>query len=841
MNDRETPNSNHMRLKSPLTPALLKHLKLTPKTTAEHLALEALITGTPIWLGPDLTNSHHYEYAAIRPKFYEQVLIPIFDKRNENQDIKALYEWTNKKGPFTPRELQLIEKTIRLATSVAFANQMRPELNQAHTHIRAEFLSDLVLIKQLTPNPEEEETPIKGIQISGATITGQLDLSNSRNCRPLTLNYCQFEKPLNLNHAQLSHLDLSGSLCPGLSCNGAVIHGETHLKNGFEAKGTVDFVNSKLYGTFNASGGSFLSSGIGIENNALSLQLSHINNSIILSDGFKSDGIVNLHGTQCDLNLYCRGAYMINQQQDQMGCALLCDNTTIKGNVDLGGKFSAIGGIWFRGTTIGGNIEAEQASFHNFAPAGQSDAILVQNSHINNTINLQHSNMIGRLTLQNSFIKGDVNGSYISINNKITNGTGKAVNINQCQIEGSVLFAECSIKGKNSIKDVTIKSTIDYSFSVLENISNDRVSSALNIENSTIGYNVQLAYGFSARGIVSAKHVKIGGNFICNGGHFYRNFDISDCQITGQLSLDNKNDPESKFDGQLTITNTSAHTLIDDYRSWPNELIQKNFTYEQFAEQSNTTASNRLLWLSRQGDFSYKAYSQAIKALTETGYQTEARTIAISQANQNYWQSLNQMAKQSNHLKRDRSPYMQKLVYFALWPIYALWWLVYGGWMVFGYSTSRILVSSLFMFLICASFYQKAEPQALLIPKSPAIALGELYNKCNPELGGSWTKCDIPELPSFSPTLYSVDNMVPMLNFEQQSNWRPLEKDFTLNIPTPSCYEFTSSCAQIKWLPVNLGNTFLSNVVIVQTTFGWAAIITLILNFALLRIRKSPV
>ena len=161
--------------------------------------------------------------------------------------------------------------------------------------------------------------------------------------------------------------------------------------------------------------------------------------------------------------------------------------------------------------------------------------------------------------------------------------------------------------------------------------------------------------------------------------------------------------------------------------------------------------------------------------------------------------------------------------------------------MVFGYGTSRIIVTSLFVFLISASLYQKAVPQALLIPKSPTIALGELYNKCNPELGGSWTKCDIPELPSFSPTLYSLDTMVPLLNFEQQSNWRPLEKGFTLNGPTPSCYNFTVSCLTPKWVPINLGATFLSNVVLVQTTFGWAALITLILNFVLLKMRKSSI
>lgn len=841
MDDSENHKHVHMKLKSPLSPTLLQHLKLTPKTTAEHLALEALITGTPIWLGPEITNSQHYEYAAIRQNFCDEILCPLFEKRTSGGEITEIYEWTNRKGPFIPREIQLIEKTMALETTNSFANEMRPQPNQAHTHIRAEFLADLALLKQLSPNPEDDETPIKTIEISGATITGNLDLSNCRNCRPLYLKYCHFENPLNLNHAQIPFLDLTGSSCPGISANGTVIQGDTLLKNGFEARGTVDFINSKLYGTFNAAGGSFQSSGISIENNALSLQLSHINNSIILSDGFNSDGVVNLNGTQCDLDLNCRGGRMVNQQQDQSGCALLADNATIKGNIDLGENFSAVGGVWFRGVTIGGNIEASNSSFHNFIPTGQADALLIQNCHIKNNIRLLHANIIGRLTVENSQIKGDMKCNGLSINNKITNGSGKAIKVSQCQIQGSILLNECSIKGQSSLKDSTIKSSVDFSFSILENMSSESVYSALNIENTTIGYNLQLAFGFTAKGTVAAKHIKVGGNFICNGGHFTHNFDLSNCQITGQLSLDNKDDPESKFDGKLTISDTKAHTFIDDIRSWPNELIQNNFIFEQFSEQSNTTASNRLNWLNRQGYFSYKTYSQTIKALSDTGYQAEARTIAISQANQNYWLSLDHMAQQSNHLKKNRSPFMQKLVYAFLWPAYALWWLVYGGWMVFGYSTSRILVTSLFMFLICATCYQKAIPQALLIPKSPTIALGELYNKCNPELGGSWTNCSIPELPSFSPTLYSIDTMLPILNFEQQSNWRPLEKDYTLNIPAPTCLGYSLSCTPIKWIPVNLGNKFLSNVVLFQTTFGWASLITLLLNFVLLRIRKSPI
>ena len=841
MNDSDFPNRERLHLKSPLTPALLQHLKLTPKTTAEHLALEGFVSGNTIWLGPEITNSQHYEFAAIRPEFCEKILRPIFEKKAEGHETSEQHVWINEEGPFTPREYQLIQKTFKLDNEKNFASQMRPKRSEAHTHIRAEFLRDLLLIKQISPDPTKEETPIKGVNIYGATITGQLDLSNNRNCRPLNLRYCRFENPLNFNHSGLSKLDLSASLCPALSCNSAIIQGETVLKDGFEAKGTVDFINSQLYGSFNASGSSFLSSGVSIENNALSLQLSHINNSIILSEGFKSDGIVNLQGTHCTLNLNCRGATMINQQQDKTGCALLCDNTTIKGTISIGEGFTAIGGILIRGSTIGGTLEAAQGSFHNFAPTGESDAILIQSSHINNYLNLPHANIIGRFSLLNSSVKGDVNAGYISINNKISTGAGRAVTINQCQIEGSLLFAESTIKGESTIKDTSIKSSIDYSFSVLENISNERVSSTLTIENSTIDYNIQLAYGFTARGNVSAKHTKIGGNFICNGAHFYRNFDLSNCLIAGQLSLDNKEDPPSRYDGRITITNTKTHILIDDSRSWPAELIQNNFTYDQIAEQSITTANSRLSWLNRHGHFSYKAYSQAIKALTESGHQAEARQIAISRENQNYWQSLHQMAKQSNHLKRDRKPFMQKLVYLFLWPIYALWWLIYGGWMVFGYGTSRIIVTSLFVFLISASLYQKAVPQALLIPKSPTIALGELYNKCNPELGGSWTKCDIPELPSFSPTLYSLDTMVPLLNFEQQSNWRPLEKGFTLNGPTPSCYNFTVSCLTPKWVPINLGATFLSNVVLVQTTFGWAALITLILNFVLLKMRKSSI
>ena len=117
---------------------------LKPENTAERLCLEALKIGQSIWVDPEPDASTQLEDISIRPGFCHSILRQIFKRRQENQDITSIYEWTNLNGPFTTRELQLVETTMALDKTLPFAAQMRPRPEQTQTLIRADFLRSVI-------------------------------------------------------------------------------------------------------------------------------------------------------------------------------------------------------------------------------------------------------------------------------------------------------------------------------------------------------------------------------------------------------------------------------------------------------------------------------------------------------------------------------------------------------------------------------------------------------------------------------------------------------------------------------------------------------------------------
>lgn len=816
-----------------------------PQTTAEVIALNSVTNKSAVWISPGnpIETTNEYENSLIRPHFCHQILYPIFQRRLENQDITSIYEWTNLHNPFTPRELNLIDITMALDKTIPFADQMRPTSENPQTHIRAEFLNYLIelagkLTNEALKTNTEQSAPTdptlvllshtKDIYISGAVITGQLDLSYQQINLPLHLTYCQFDAPIKLNQSTLADLTLRGSHCPGLSANGSVINGTTTLTDGFSAIGTVEFIGSTLRGPFNASGGSFVSSGTSIEMSALSLQLSHIKNNIYLGEKFTANGMVNLQGTKCDLDLTCHGQ-IINQQQDKSGCALLCDNSLINGNVKLGETFSAIGGVWFRSTKIGGNLETIGASFHNYSPKGKSDALILQNSHISNKAILLYANIIGRLTIQNSHINSDCNLSFIACSNKTSDGNGKVLNINQTKIGGSIILAESTFKGKISILETTIANKLDCTFTIIENVTVERLGEALIVENTTIGHDFNLAYGFSAKGHVRADHVTIGGNLICNSGHFHGKLELSNCKIKHELSLDKEDEPETKFKDNLILKDSHAESLSDLARSWTNEIIQTNFTFKKFSADAPYSTMQRVKWLELNPQFTPMAYQQTIKALRYMGHKQHAKKLSMELANKSYWQSIALKPNLNPASTKPPPPTaLQKLYHLSLLPVYFIWWLFHGVWLGFGYKTSRLFITSLALLLLASLLNISTEKKGLFIPRSPNITLSALYNKCNPDLGGSWTRCNIIEVPGFSPTLYALDTMLPVLDLDQYSNWRPLARDYIQDIPTPTCLQLNKACLNIKWVPINLGTSTLKNAILAQLAYGWLALFSLV-------------
>jgi hypothetical protein len=85
--------------------------------------------------------------------------------------------------------------------------------------VRASVLRELLL------KAPHGEGKIAALQVSGARITGELDLKHAAIDAAIRLSHCHFDGVPDLYGAQLRELDLSGSVLPGLSLGALRVEG----------------------------------------------------------------------------------------------------------------------------------------------------------------------------------------------------------------------------------------------------------------------------------------------------------------------------------------------------------------------------------------------------------------------------------------------------------------------------------------------------------------------------------------------------------------------------------------------------------------------------------------
>ncbi|MGW6565711.1 membrane-associated oxidoreductase [Streptomyces sp. NPDC054975] len=107
--------------------------------------------------------------------------------------------------------------------------------------VRAEVLRALLL------NGPVEEGEIPALKLSGARITGVLDLSYGTIDHALWLNDCFFEDVPLLYNSRLRHLDLSGSVLPGLAAATVQVEGLVQL-TGCRFHGPVRLGGARIAG-----------------------------------------------------------------------------------------------------------------------------------------------------------------------------------------------------------------------------------------------------------------------------------------------------------------------------------------------------------------------------------------------------------------------------------------------------------------------------------------------------------------------------------------------------------------------------------------------------------------
>src|SRR5271157_3125284 len=164
------------------------------------------------------------------------------------------------------------------------ADQWGPE-----RRIRAELVAWLC-----TNDQARKQVHPRGIQVYGADITGSVDLSFVNIPFQLRLQHCRLKEDINLRMAEVSQLDLDGSLVHRIGANGLIVKNTVFLRNGFTANGEVRLVGAQIGGYLICIGGTFTNQ----EGYALSADGINVKGSVFLRDGFTASGEVRLPDAQ---------------------------------------------------------------------------------------------------------------------------------------------------------------------------------------------------------------------------------------------------------------------------------------------------------------------------------------------------------------------------------------------------------------------------------------------------------------------------------------------------------------------------------------------------------------
>jgi hypothetical protein len=210
--------------------------------------------------------------------------------------------------------------------------------------------------------------------------------------------------------------------------------------------------------------------------------------------------------------------------------------------------------------------------------------------------------------------------------------------------------------------------------------------------------------------------------------------------------------------------------IADDIKSWgiADQLLLDGLQYRRFIDAhledepdvwshhiSPTDAASRIAWLDRQREqdlgleFKPQPWEQLITVLREVGHQEGARQVAI--------------AKQERIHKSTR--------------ISALLHRLYGITCRYGYRPSWLILWAIGVAVVGAVLFKIAGSTGVMAPTDRRMFEEVKDIACRPEHGGNWTTC--PTLhrrgyPSFDPTVYSLDLILPVIATQQTKDWAPL-------------------------------------------------------------------
>ncbi|PRY32011.1 hypothetical protein CLV70_102222 [Pseudosporangium ferrugineum] len=368
----------------------------------------------------------------------------------------------------------------------------------------------------------------------------------------------------------------------------------------------------------------------------------------------------------------------------------------------------------------------------------------------------------GNLSLRGVRLSRPRGGSLVS-------GSGAA-------IDGDLRLEQMSATGGYvRFRNAVIKGAVDAGGAVLDNPGGP----SLSLHQCLIGGSVRLVDGFRSTGYVLLNRSTVDGRLDCRGGVFHcpgpsmRNpaghaIEAISATVRGGLYLG-----WAEVSPSVDLTNVSTPILADDPDHWPQRFVVSGLTYDRFEHPGGTgtpidwDSAKRGRWLLGQAAYDSGPYEQLAAVFRRHGYTADAEEILIDQ----------------RHAARRAVPARTRPLRYVLD-------LAYGLTVGYGFRPSRVLwLLMALLIAVTVSLHQSvardtmratdergnvyaADGRLVTVDAAPVPAPQPTAEPVSESARHPRADaCGEGQVRCFSPALYAIDTVVPLISLGQRSTW----------------------------------------------------------------------
>jgi hypothetical protein len=578
------------------------------------------------------------------------------------------------------------------------------------------------------------------------------------------------------------------------------VGGNVRLLHGFTARGEVRLVGARIGGSLDLTGIQLESAGL-----ALDLGDATIEGSVyLISHGTSRrpviQGRIDMGSARISGQFLVRDATLNGHSSVPAGSAY--SQARAGGTAVSAARLSVGADVTLEGCCeVSGGLDLSMSDMSSFSVgAGCSlrglghPALDLTNAELRSGLTIYPGALVeGTLCLRGARIRGDLSLQRVTLT--VPESTW-LIAAQGASIDGDVQLQDMRADGGPlEFRGATLGSVVDASRARLNNPG----GYTLSLHHATVRGSVHLIQ-VESRGLMMLNRAAIGGRLQCAGGSFTsagpaefnehgHAIEATSATIRGGMELG-----WACVSPSLDFTNASTTYLADDPQNWPEHFIISGFRYDRFGPAQGLASARpwdqaaRCAWLSHQTAYDAGPYEQAARVFREHGYASGAEEILIAQ-------------------RRDASrvPVGRRAVPRRILDEF------YGTSVKYGYRPGRVLwLLAVLLILVIASLDVPAGQATL----RATDAAGDVYSTTGllRDVGGAAggpaqaavpanpgirpdtrapDACGDGQIRCFSPVLYAIDTVVPLVSLEQRSTWYPdpHERDGTfmqwwLNIST---------------------------------------------------------